>query len=173
MIISFVPLNHLHFPLLYKWLEKPHVKMWYDKNVTYTMDLVQVKYGSYVSGYKLVNGLRKAMRSFIIFCDKNAIGYIQIYDAYEFPRGYQLLGLPKNLGSIDVLVGEEEFLKIGLGSRVISEFIKVYGKDYEHILVDPDSINMAAIKCFNKVGFRRLSHLIPSNKVCMLWSKND
>lgn len=30
MNINFVPLADSHFPLLLKWLEMPHVKLWWD-----------------------------------------------------------------------------------------------------------------------------------------------
>jgi aminoglycoside 6'-N-acetyltransferase len=49
MTITFEPLHESHFPLLLKWLEAPHVKKWWDQDVTYTMDLVREKYSSYGS----------------------------------------------------------------------------------------------------------------------------
>lgn len=56
MTITFEPLHESHFPLLLKWLEAPHVKKWWNRDVTYTMELVREKYSSYVKGYKLVEG---------------------------------------------------------------------------------------------------------------------
>ena len=80
MKITFIPLAKSHFPLLLKWLEAPHVKAWWDQDVTYTLDLVHEKYSSYVKGYKLVEALQKPIKSFIIHHNQNPVGYIQIYN---------------------------------------------------------------------------------------------
>ncbi|WP_371218694.1 GNAT family N-acetyltransferase [Orientia tsutsugamushi] len=86
MKITFVPLAESHFPLLLKWLETPHVKKWWDQDVMYTLELVKEKYSSYVKGYKLVDGQQKPIQVFIIHNNQNPIGYIQIYNAYDFPN---------------------------------------------------------------------------------------
>ncbi len=66
MTITFQPLNESYFQLLLKWLEAPHVKKWWDQDVTYTMDLVREKYSSYVKGYKFIDGIQKPIQGFII-----------------------------------------------------------------------------------------------------------
>jgi aminoglycoside 6'-N-acetyltransferase len=100
MTITFKPLHESHFPLLLKWLETQHVKKWWDQDVTYTMELVRKKYSSYIKGYKLVDGQQKPIQAFIIHNNQNPVGYIQIYNAYDFPRSKSLLGLPENLGPL-------------------------------------------------------------------------
>ncbi len=84
MKITFTPLAESHFPLLLKWLEKPHVKKWWDQDVKWTSALIQGKYTDYVKGYKLDNGVPKAISAHIIYADNTPIGYIQIYNAYDF-----------------------------------------------------------------------------------------
>jgi aminoglycoside 6'-N-acetyltransferase len=116
MKITFIPLAESHFPLLLKWLEAPHVKAWWpvdrsfsvdgDQDVMYTLDLVHEKYSSYVKGYKLVDGQQKPIQGFIIHHNQNPVGYIQIYNAYDFPRSKSLLGLPENLGAFDNLLAK-------------------------------------------------------------------
>ena len=157
MKITFIPLAKSHFPLLLKWLEAPHVKAWWDQDVTYTLDLVHEKYSSYVKGYKLVDGQQKPIQGFIIHNNQNPIGYIQIYNAYDFPRSKTLSGLPANLGAFDIFIGEESALQQGLGSKAILEFLKLHGNQYTHIFADPDSNNVAAVKCYKKAGFKKVS----------------
>jgi aminoglycoside 6'-N-acetyltransferase len=168
MKITFTPLAELHFPLLLKWLEAPHVKAWWDQDVTYTMELVHEKYSSYVKGYKLVDGRQKPIQAFIIHNNKNPIGYIQIYNAYDFPRSKTLSGLPENLGAFDVFIGEESALQQGLGSKAISQFLNTHGSQYSHIFADPNSSNTAAMKCYAKAGFKKLSEQEDIKEVWML-----
>ena len=168
MKITFIPVAKSHFPLLLKWLEAPHVKAWWDQDVTYTLDLVHEKYSSYVKGYKLVDGQQKPIKSFIIHNNQNPIGYIQIYNAYDFPRSKTLSGLPANLGAFDIFIGEESALQQGLGSKAILEFLKLHGNQYTHIFADPDSNNVAAVKCYKKAGFKKVSEQEDTGEVWMI-----
>ncbi|SPM44704.1 Bifunctional AAC/APH [Orientia tsutsugamushi] len=157
MKITFVPLAESHFPLLLKWLETPHVKKWWDQDVTYTLELVKEKYSLYVKGYKLVDGQQKPIQGFIIHNNQNPIGYIQIYNAYDFPRSKALSGLPANLEAFDIFIGEESSLQQELGSKAILEFLKLHGNPYTRIFADPDSNNVAAVKCHERAGFKKVS----------------
>jgi len=159
MTITFEPLHESHFPLLLKWLEASHVKKWYDKDVAYTLDSVREKYGPRIQSLRAegVAIQNKAIQSFIIILEQIPIGYIQIYNAYDFPREKPLSGLPQNLGAIDIFIGNESYLKKGLGSKAISEFLEIYGNKYSHILADPDSNNINAIKCYEKAGFKKIN----------------
>lgn len=176
MKITFVPLAESHFPLLLKWLEVPHVKKWWDQGVTYTLDLVREKYSSYIKGYKLVDGQQKPIQGFIIHNNQNPVGYIQIYNAYDFPRSKPLSGLPENLGAFDILIGEESALQQGLGSKAILEFLKLHGNQSSHIFADPDSNNVATVKCYEKAGFKKVSEQEDTGETWMLKdlsSRND
>jgi len=186
MTITFEPLHASHFPLLLRWLEAPHVKKWWpadrsfsvggDQDVRYTMELVHEKYSAYIKGYKLVDGVPQPIQGFIIYSDQTPVGYIQIYNAYDFPRSKTLSGLPANLGAFDIFIGEEEVLKQGLGSKAILEFLKLHGNQYSHIFVAPDSSNIAAIKCYEKAGFKKVSEQEDTGETWMLKdlsSRND
>lgn len=169
MTISFERLQESHFPQLLRWLEKPHVKKWWDQDVAYTIDLVREKYSSYIKGYKLEGENQKSIHAFIIYNNQRAVGYIQIYNAYDFPRRKPLSDLPAKLGAIDIFIGEKDLLGRGLGSVAISDFLKLdETRQYCHIFVDPDSKNIAAIKCYEKVGFKRVALHKDSGEVWMI-----
>ena len=173
---TFTPLAESHFQLLLKWLETPHVKKWWDQDVTYTMDLVHAKYSSYVEGYKLVDCVQKPIQGFIIHHKQNPVGYLQIYNAYDFPRSKSLLGFPEKLGAFDIFIGEAVALQQGLGAKAILEFLKIHGNQYSHIFADPDSNNVAAVKCYEKAGFKKVSEQEDRGEVWMLkdlCSRND
>ena len=168
MTITFETLHESDFPLLLKWLEAPHVKAWWDQGVTYTLESVKEKYSSYIKGYKLINGAQKPIQGFIIHNNHNPVGYIQIYNAYDFPRSKSLLGLPENLGAFDIFIGEAAALQQGLGSKAISQFLNTHGSQYSHIFADPDASNTRAIKCYAKAGFNKISKQEDTKEVWML-----
>ena len=163
MNISFKPLAVSDFPLLLKWLEAPHVKTWWDCDITYTEALVKEKYTSYAAGYKLENGSPKAINSFIIYIDLDPIGYIQIYNAYNFTRNKSIVNLPKSLAAIDFFIGDINYLGQGLGAKILEDFNY---QGYSNILVAPDINNIAAIKTYEKAGFKKIKEY--SNEIWML-----
>lgn len=168
MKITFEALNDSYFRFLLKGLEAPHVKKWWDQDITYTLDEVKKKYGPYVKGYKEIEGLKKPIQAYIIYVERVPIGYIQIYNAYDFPRSAPLLGLPKNLGAFDIFIGEKKYLGQNLGSKIIIKFLNLYGGTYTHIFTDPDLRNSAAIKCYEKAGFKRLGNQKDTGELWMI-----
>lgn len=171
MNITFIPLTELHFPLLLKWLLAPHVKKWWDQDVAWTPELIQGKYGDYVKGYKQIDDMQRPVKAYIICMDDQPIGYIQLYNAYDFPRSRQLAGLPENLGAFDIFIGEEKYLRKGIGSAVITKFLTEYACQYSHILADPDQDNIAAIRAYEKAGFKKIGAQFNSNEVWMIRDK--
>ncbi|MFN7038501.1 MAG: GNAT family N-acetyltransferase [Alphaproteobacteria bacterium] len=173
MNISFQPLNELHFLLLLKWLESSNVKKWWDQDIIYTVDLVKEKYASYTQGYKEINDIKKPINAYIFYFDNQPVGYIQIYNAYDFPRSKPLVGLPENLGAFDIFIGEEEYLGKNIGSRTISKFLNIYGNNYSHFFVDPDLNNIAAIKSYEKAGFKKFGERKDTHEIWMLLNMHD
>ncbi|MCX4083861.1 GNAT family N-acetyltransferase [Rickettsia hoogstraalii] len=209
MHINFTPLSTSHFSLLLKWLEMPHVKLWWDEDIKWSLELIEQKYSSYVRGYKLENNRYlskpayreefkgytehstaayidnradastvtsklpleakfekisnepKNIQAYIIEADRIPIGYIQIYNAYDFERSSPLINLPSKLAAIDFFLGEVEYLNKGIGLLALKNFLENFiDKQYTHILVDPDRKNIAAIKTYEKAGFK----IIQNNK---------
>lgn len=166
MNISFAPLSTSHFSLLLKWLEMPHVKLWWDEDIKWSLELIEQKYSSYVREYKLENNEPKNIQAYIIEADRTPIGYIQIYNAYDFERSSPLINLPSKLAAIDYFLGEPEYLNKGVGLLTLRTFLENFiDKQYTHVLVDPDRKNIAAIKTYKKAGFKIIQE---NNDVLML-----
>ncbi len=171
--ITFKPLAREHFSLMQKWINTPHVNQWWGNNGEWKKSDIAQKYEPRLDGFQLVNGQEKPIFGFIIYCALQPIGFIQIYNAYDFPReGYELTNLPSSLGAIDFFIGEEAYLHKGLGTVSIIEFIHQYvWKHFDHCFVDPDSGNKAALKCYQKAGFRPVKELTKQAVVWMLLKK--
>jgi RimJ/RimL family protein N-acetyltransferase len=167
-ILGFRPLSKSDFPLLLKWLETPHVKAWWDQEVHWRLELVYKKYGDYVEGYKLENGVKKSIRAYIISVDSVPVGYIQIYNAYDFRRSKPLKGLPKNLGAFDIFIGEESSLRQGFASLAIKILFENFIDAWGYIFSDPDSKNIAAIRAYEKAGFKKIAEYPDTGETWML-----
>ncbi len=154
MKIKFIALSIFDFPLLYKWLEASHVKQWWDEDIINTEE--------YVEGYKLENGKKKPISAFIIYFSDKSIGYIQIYNAYDFD---QIIDLPKSLGAIDFYIGEEDYLKQGIGNEILEAFDY---QEFDHIFVDPDKNNIVAIKTYEKASFKKIVKHLDTNEAWMI-----
>ncbi|MBY0291775.1 MAG: acetyltransferase, partial [Alphaproteobacteria bacterium] len=121
------------------------------------------KYGAYVQGFKRLNLpgriIEKPMCAFIICVNGQKIGYIQYYNAYDFLReqGYEIEGLPKSMASLDVFIGEKDWISCGLGPFIIEDFLKEHiFKHFEAVFVDPDTANIQAIRAYQKAGFQKI-----------------
>lgn len=144
------------------WLESPHIKKWWDQEVIYTIAYVKKKYTPYTQGYKEINGIHKPIHAYIILVEHKPIGYIQTYNAYDFPRSKPLLDLPESLAAFDVFIGEESYLKKGIGSRAIKKFVDNYVLPYyTYCLVDPEFKNELAIRTYEQAGFKIFKKVTP------------
>lgn len=155
--ISFYPLTKNDLSLLYKWLLTTHVRTWWDTKVPWTMNLIQEKYETYIRGYKLVNHVKKPLYAYIIHCDNIPIGYIQTYNTHNFPHEpkFNLHKLPTSCAGLDFYIGEEAYLGKGLGSIILKKFLAQHvWPHYTSCLVNTEANNTAAIKTYEKAGFK-------------------
>lgn len=163
-LIHFKPLEIKHFPLLNRWLNEPHVKQWYGSQKESTLTAITQKYTSYTQGYKLVDGVKKTIQAMIAYNAEIPFGYIQLYNAFDFPRdGYDLkkyVASEAMLGSIDLFIGDPKFLAKGYGVLLSQQFLQdIAFKKFNKIMVDPDHTNKRAIKCYEKAGFKKVIYI--------------
>ena len=58
---------------------------------------------------------------------------------------------------MDIIIGEVDYLGKGYGTDIVKKFVdKIFRQTKAvKIIIDPDSKNIAAIHCFEKVGFEK------------------
>jgi aminoglycoside 6'-N-acetyltransferase len=171
--LTFKPLHPEYYHLLQQWLNTPHVAAWWGENKRWSFADIETKYDSYVHGYKETDGKKKSIKSFIIFCANNPIGYIQYYDAYDFPReGYKIENLPRSLASLDLYIGEPEYLSKGIGVATLKQFVAhQIWQHFDNCFVDADIKNTQAIHAYIKAGFSIIKQLENPHVVWLLRKK--
>lgn len=153
-MISLHPLKHEHFTLLLHWLEQPHVKQWWDSNISWTYEKIVQKYGQRISS--IDTKASKPIFCFVIFYDQIPIGYVQYYDIADFE--HQLSNDIKNMllkpcASFDIFIREKECCGKGIGTLVLKILFENYiMKHFKAICVSINIQNKAALKSYQKAG---------------------
>ncbi|MCE2991619.1 MAG: GNAT family N-acetyltransferase [Candidatus Jidaibacter sp.] len=171
MTITFEPLHESHFPLLLKWLETPHVKKWWDQDVTYTMELVKEKFGKHIHGLALSKNANYKTYSYVICLEEEMIGYIQAYNAHDFAQEnhLDLSAISGSVCGVDLFIGELPFLHKGWGKRILNEFEEqILAPRFDWCLIDPAKDNLVAIKAFTKAGFKIFKQFETESNIWML-----
>lgn len=157
MIITFEPLNESHFSLLLNWLEEPHVKAWWDQDISYTIDLVKEKFGKHGHDMALSKNSNNKTYAYIICLEKEVIGYIQAYNARDFAHenGIDLSAISGSISGVDLFIGDSKFLRRAIGAQILNEFERqILNSHFDWCLIDPAKDNLSAIKAFAKAGFK-------------------
>lgn len=156
MNITFEPLTESHFPLLLKWLNSPHVKAWWDKDVDWNADLIYQKYYDRVHTNLDVT---KPVYGFIILYNDIPIGYVQYYNVHDFEREFDVptTTLPDSCAGVDLYIGAPEFIGKGIGHAALEQFVNEYVfTKFSYAFVDPHPSNTNAIKAYERAGFYKI-----------------
>ena len=145
---DFRPLTETDLPLLYDWLNQPHLLEWWGGETS--VDDVREKYLPRIAG-------SDAARPYLAYIEDEPIGYIQYYLASEGTDWWPDEPGPGVLG-IDQFLADGDRLGQGLGTAMVSQFVAFLMEDpsVTEIRVDPRPDNLRAIRCYIKVGFREV-----------------
>jgi aminoglycoside 6'-N-acetyltransferase len=143
------------FPLARRWLLEPHVRRWWHDDP---------KEADYPEG--TLRDWAQAIRGedptdmFLIQIDGRPIGVLQSYRVQDYPDYVAELGeLAETAASLDLFIGEPGLVGMGHGPALIREFLlrlafERYGVSY--CVIGPARANVAAIRAYEKAGFRYL-----------------
>jgi RimJ/RimL family protein N-acetyltransferase len=133
-MISFRKLEETDFETLFNWLQQSHVKEWWDDGDD-TIEKVRMHYSSDAD----------VVTRFVLLSDtKHPIGYFQFYI-----EASDVIG-------IDQFIGEVSLINRGLGTNAVKPFVQLIqdSNQLKTIIVDPETENHRAIRCYEKAGFR-------------------
>ncbi|CDZ78508.1 Aminoglycoside N(6')-acetyltransferase type 1 [Legionella massiliensis] len=149
-MLHFKQLTLEDLPLMHRWFNLPHVQGHYSLR-PWSEEEIFNKLNPYITEKTPVSG-------YIIFLEKSPIGYIQNYRLLDFPWDNQDLDetIVAKASGIDLFIGEPSYLGIGLGGVIIRQFLdeKIW-PSFDYCLVDPSTDNICAIRCYEKLGFKK------------------
>jgi len=137
-----------------RWLLEPHVSHWYHDDPTET-DYPERTIRDWLEA---IEG-RDPTDMFVIEMDARAIGVIQSYRVDAYPDYMsQIGGIAEPAFGVDLFIGERDLIGKGHGTALLREFVKQgfdrYGLAY--CVIGPSRSNAAAIRSYEKAGFRYL-----------------
>jgi aminoglycoside 6'-N-acetyltransferase len=148
--VAFRPLRRADLRLMHEWLQREHVRRWWDDHETYE-DVVE-HYLPALEGGRPVD-------LYLILLDATPVGFIQTYLVGDHPEYAERVGVGAGVAGVDLFIGEEDLTGQGLGVEVLRRFVGdvVFAVPATSACIaDPDVRNTASIRAFAKAGFRRV-----------------
>ena len=150
----FQPVDQAHRSLVHHWLKQPHVAKWF--------------YGQ---------GLQNTLNHLDDFLKGSSSGQYWIGFDQEHPFAFLITSVVEKPNdeltkwctkegkaiTLDLLIGEADYLGKGLSHIVIQEFLLSQFPNVAEVLIDPEATNSHAIHIYKKVGFTVLGEFIPSH----------
>ncbi len=149
MTITFRPINVADIPTLHRWRNLPHVSQWWDPSNP-SLQLANEEYRHYLRP-------DSGVEAFITLIDGREMGYIQMWWVRSYPDYKPYAPVTDDMIGVDVFIGEPDFLHRGWGPRLMHRFLCEYVFSQAQVpaaLIDPVPENAAAIRAYEKVGFR-------------------
>jgi aminoglycoside 6'-N-acetyltransferase len=153
--ITFAALREADFPRLTRWLAEPHVRRFYQKSPI-TLEEVALEYGPALRG-------EEPGHCHLAVGAGRPFGYLQCYRNVDYPRYAALIGAFDGF-SIDLYIGEPEFLRRGWGRAMLRAYLAqvafVGFPETDAAYIAHDLRNAAALNCSRAVGFLPLRRLM-------------
>lgn len=153
--IKFRKLQLEDLELLYLWLNKPHVHEFYDKDKENTFEEIEKRYAPKIRGEKPTD-------CYFVLYDQKPVGYIQKYFVNDWPELGDYLKYDDTVVSVDLFIGDPDFMGKGFGSLMLSEFISQIVFNMPNVdlcMIGPEPSNKRAIHAYEKAGFKHVQTL--------------
>ena len=140
--------------LVYEWLQRPHVKRWWRDRETY--EEVVEHYLPSIEGTDPTD-------LYLALLDEQPISFVQTYLVSDYPDYAALIGVGEGVAGVDLLIGDEELTGQGIGTEVLNRFVEevVFSSPSTiGCVADPDVLNVASIRAFEKAGFRVVKEFV-------------
>lgn len=151
---AFVPLREDDLPLVERWLLEPHVRRWWNDDP----DEDDYPQGTLAEWRRAIRG-EDPTRMYRIDIDGRPAGVMQSYVVQDYPDYLaELGGLAERALSIDLFIGEPGLVGRGHGPDAIRAFLREERArvGIEYCVIGPATANVAAIRAYEKAGFRYL-----------------
>ncbi len=137
------PVNKDDFFILEVWLNKKYIKKWYGEPEEWLTEI------------RNDNGDFGWLSHYIVTYENTPVGFCQYYNCSQTPEGFEWDNEPPGTFAIDYLIGEEVFLKKGMGSMIVQQLCQLIISLEEPVQIVADSVpeNTDSIKLLERNGF--------------------
>jgi len=154
--LSFKPLKEDDLPVLYGWLQAPHVREFYHRKSVPGWEEMRAEYLQ-----RLDPGW--PTRCFVCCFGSTPLGYIQTYRVADYPEYAAMIGEERGI-SLDLFIADAAHIGNGWGRLVLLKFLRdvafpMFGE--EHVCwIYHDKRNHRALRASRAAGFRHVRHFI-------------
>lgn len=159
--LKFSPVEISHKDLILKWFEEDHVKeFFYGDGVKNTLSNLDL----FCQGIN--NNGSYTFHHWIAFYENIPFAFIMTspvtgpYNENDDYNKWYVDG--SKTFTLDLLIGEKDFLGKGLAHVMIQQFILDQYADADYFIIDPEAENTKAIHVYEKAGFKKVSELCPA-----------
>ena len=161
--ITFRPLSEGDLPRLTDWLNRPHLRRFYQPTAI-TLEAVTAKYLPRIRG-------EAPTRSHLALLAGEPFGYLQCYRNVDWPDWEAVIG-PAGGVSIDLFIAEPSMLGRGLGRSMLRGYVEqVVLPMHPHeqwCWIGHDAENLAARACSEAAGFTYVRDYVEDGAPCVL-----
>lgn len=146
-----------------RWLTDPRVLEFYEgRDNPFPIERVRQEYSPRVMA-------NDGVTPCLFELDGAPVGYAQFYPIDEDGRIEYDLDSSKDLNGmfgIDQFIGQPELWGTGLGTRGVRLLLRYLFDDLaaSEVILDPHTSNLRAIRCYEKVGFRKVK-MLPAHEL--------
>ena len=148
-----MPLCEEDLSLIRRWLLEPHVKRWWDDGVkTPYPDAAIDDYREAIQG-------KDPTYHHLARIDGRPVGMLQHYRIADDPEYAEALALDEDAIGVDLFIGEAGLVGRGHGPAMLRQYLRDVAFPFHSIdvcVIGPSVKNAAAIRAYEKVGFRPL-----------------
>lgn len=144
--------------IIFEWLDKPHVKMFWDNSEAHRNDIVL-----FINGRKEVSSYFYGLFTYWIGCDcTTPFCFLMTSDLSQLPNQSEKQHLSKTgkTVSIDFMIGDEDYVGKGLAAHTLKQFMEFMRKTdalIDTFIIDPDIENTKAQHVYEQAGFEVVS----------------
>lgn len=154
--VTFVPASKEHLPLILEWFIKPHVCEYFDDPET----------GRSVPDLRLfVEGKKSFWQHWIGCYEGRPFMYLMTSEVKPGDSEGEVWRKWREKDgktySLDLFIGEDEFIGKGLSHEYIRKFMYDKFEDASAFLIDPEVANERAVHIYEKAGFKIMQKFAP------------
>lgn len=162
--VTFRPLRDVDLPMLVDWLSRDHVVEWWAQGRS--VPTIAAARAKYLPRLEATSPVKPYLAS---LAGKD-MGFIQSYVALDCGEGWWEQETDPGVRGIDQFLADGDNLGQGLGTRMVSAFVRrlLAEPGVTAVQTDPHPNNARAIRCYVKSGFAPVRTVITPDGPALL-----